>query len=123
MTNRSIDFRLTSHSNYDSFLFCPVKILHIAIRRTYQLSGYVTRQQFTDAYGIYFTEIPTRPDAPNKYFVDYIFDSCDSNGDGHIDYVEWIDGLNFEELHAIVSSSKSHNPFLKVDSYFKSRLV
>ena len=76
--------------------------------------GYVTRQQFTDVYGIHFTEIPTKPSQPNKYFVDYIFDSCDVNKDDKIDYVEWVDGLDFEQLHAIVSSSKVDNPFLKV---------
>eukprot|EP00596_Hydrurales_sp_CCMP1899_P008579 CAMPEP_0119040800 /NCGR_PEP_ID=MMETSP1177-20130426/10833_1 /TAXON_ID=2985 /ORGANISM="Ochromonas sp, Strain CCMP1899" /LENGTH=359 /DNA_ID=CAMNT_0007006207 /DNA_START=815 /DNA_END=1894 /DNA_ORIENTATION=+ len=75
--------------------------------------GYVTRKEFTDAYGEYF--IKGEKDGPTECFVDMVFDSCDTDKDEKLYFLEWIDGLNFTELYAIVSNTKTstRNPLLK----------
>jgi proline dehydrogenase len=57
--------------------------------------------------------LPT--DGTNERFVDMVFDSCDVDRDDKLYFLEWIDGLNFTELEAIVCSTKSSskNPLLK----------
>jgi hypothetical protein len=48
--------------------------------------------------------------------IEDIFNKIDVDGSDSLDYVEWIDGLDFEGLHTLASytNSQTSNPFLEV---------
>lgn len=83
-------------------------------------TGYVSRRQFNDAYGLYFSNTSAGVDVSMKDLTDVIFDKCDIDHNDRLDYAEWIDGLNFQELHFLASRSETNlkNPLLKVCPFF-----
>lgn len=48
--------------------------------------------------------------------IEDIFNKIDVDGSDSLDYVEWIDGLDFQGLHTLASytNAQTSNPFLEV---------
>jgi Ca2+-binding EF-hand superfamily protein len=81
--------------------------------------GYVTREQFADAYKDYFVnEINGGGYERNDKLADVIFDKYDLDHDGTIDYIEWMDSLHL----CGTGSSRGLDPFLQV-TFFTSILL
>ena len=95
---------LRKFTNYRRYLFtiCSISMSPSAIE-----IGFISRRQFTDAYGLYF-------DGTSQ--IEDIFNKCDVDGSDSLDYVEWIDGLDFQGLRTLAVHTNAHtdNPFLEV---------
>lgn len=95
---------LRKFTNYRRYLFtiCSISMSPSAIE-----IGFISRRQFTDAYGLYF-------DGTSQ--IEDIFNKCDVDGNDSLDYVEWIDGLDFQGLHTLAkhTNAQTDNPFLEV---------
>jgi hypothetical protein len=65
--------------------------------------GFVTREQFAEAYKDYFTD--------NR--AEIVFDLYDLDHNGSLDYIEWMDGLEFYAYGAR-DGNIGLNPFMKV---------
>lgn len=66
-------------------------------------TGFVTREQFKTGY--------------EKYFkggdVEQIFNSLDVGKDGHVDYVEWTNGIAPEDLSSLTTHCRSEGPLAR----------
>lgn len=76
----------------------------------------MTRKQFADAYKDYFVEEVSHGHYVNYYdeFVDVVFDKYDVDCNGSLDYIEWMDGLEFYGVGSHDWKTKL-NPFLRVN--------
>lgn len=66
-------------------------------------TGYVTKSQFIEAYNKYFND-----DNGEKVFLE-----IDSDHDGSIDYIEWMNGLPIEDLDKLMSACRELGPLSK----------
>ncbi len=63
-------------------------------------TGFVTKEQFLKTFD-------TKVDGKD---VSKIFESCDADGDGKVDYIEWSNGLALEELHLVTGHCTVQGP-------------
>lgn len=71
-------------------------------------TGYVTREDFAEAYNKFFT----------GGSVDSIFDKIDVDHDGTVDYIEWTNGLPIEDLGDLIKLCREKGPLAKVLTHY-----